>query len=37
MSGLELMAYNLELQARADRVAQLEPDALRKDALRAAR
>lgn len=37
MSGLELMAYNVQLQARADRVAQLDPDALRKDALRAAR
>lgn len=37
MSGLELMAYNLELQGRADRVGSQEPDVLRKDALRAAR
>lgn len=34
---LELMVSNLDLQARADRLAALDADALRKNALRAAR
>lgn len=34
---LPVLAQNLTLQARADRLAQLDPDQLRKDALRAAR
>ncbi|MBZ9715537.1 tyrosine-type recombinase/integrase [Deinococcus multiflagellatus] len=34
---LALMAHNLDLQARADRLARLEPDALRREAVEAAR
>ncbi|MBZ9715325.1 tyrosine-type recombinase/integrase [Deinococcus multiflagellatus] len=34
---LALMAHNLDLQARADRIARLEPDALKREAVRAAR
>ncbi|GMA15568.1 hypothetical protein [Deinococcus metallilatus] len=34
---LELLAANLDLQARADRLAALEPEALRREGLRAAR
>lgn len=34
---LELMAHNLTLQARADRLAALDPEALRREGLRAAR
>ncbi|UQN10411.1 site-specific integrase [Deinococcus sp. QL22] len=34
---LELMASNLTLQARAERLALLDPEALRKEAIRAAR
>lgn len=35
--GLELMAYTLDLHARSERLAQQEPEALRRDALRWAR
>lgn len=35
--SLELMKANLDLQARAEQVARQDPDALRKEALRAAR
>jgi integrase/recombinase XerC len=37
MTSLELMVANLDLQGRADRVARLDPEALRREALRAAR
>lgn len=37
MSSLAIQAFNLTLQARADRLAQLEPDALRVQAVTAAR
>lgn len=37
LMALELMVYNLDLQARAERLARQEPEALRKDALRWAR
>lgn len=35
--SLELMAYNLDLQARVERLAMRDPTELRKDAIRAAR
>lgn len=35
--GYEVMVYNLDLQARAERLARQEPEALRRDALRWAR
>jgi len=34
--GYDLMVYNLDLQARAERVAALQPDELRRKAVRAA-
>ena len=37
MSGLELMAYNLDLQARAERLARMEPEQLRVQAVTWAR
>lgn len=37
MSSLAIQAYNLTLQARADQLAQLEPEQLRVQAIRAAR
>lgn len=37
MTSLELMVANLDLQGRADRIARLEPEALRRDVMRAAR
>lgn len=37
MSSLAIQAFNLTLQARADRLAQLEPEALRVQAVTAAR
>jgi integrase/recombinase XerC len=37
MTSLELMVASLALQGRADWVSQLDPQALRREALRAAR